>query len=413
MVADYQGGRDQSTTMSRINRIAVIGGGIGGLATALALLQRGIDVEVYEQSVELKEVGAGIHISANGTRVLDALGLETALRGVQFIPERRELRHWKTGETWPWLELGNASIERHGARHMLLHRGDLHSILANAVRALKSDAIKVGKRCVGVAQTEECVGLRFDTGEHMSAACVIGADGIHSKVRECLFGANQALFTGCVAWRGLVPMERLPPHISRTVGTNWLGQKGNVLHYPIRRGEIMNFCSTIERDDWRIESWMVEGTTEELASDFHGWHPDVHAIIRNIDAPLKWALMVRPPMDHWTKGRITLLGDACHPTLPYLGQGAVMAIEDAYVVAACLEQYFFDPTIAFNRYEEIRRNRTAAVVRKSHENRKQIFSPALANEGGVATAVTEEWQQERAAERLDWLYAYDATAAQI
>src|SRR6516165_316519 len=138
-------------------KLAVIGGGIGGLATALALLQRGIDVEVYEQSAELKEVGAGIHISANGTRVLDALGLETALRGVQVIPSRRELRHWKTGETWHWFELGRVSIQRHGARHMLLHRGDLHDILAHAVRALKADAIKLGKRCIALTQTEEHV----------------------------------------------------------------------------------------------------------------------------------------------------------------------------------------------------------------------------------------------------------------
>jgi salicylate hydroxylase len=394
-------------------RLAVVGGGIGGLATALALLRRGIDVDVYEQSEELKEVGAGIHISANGTRVLDALGLEAALRDVQVIPSRRELRHWKTGETWHWFELGSASIERHGARHMLLHRGDLHNILANAVRALKADAIKLGKRCVAVTQNNECVEIRFETGEQANAAFVIGADGIHSKVREGLFGADQVQFAGCVAWRGLVPMERLPPHISHSVGTNWLGPKGNVLHYPIRRGEIMNFCGSVERKDWRIESWIVEGTTEELASDFHGWHPNVHAIIQNIDAPFKWALMVRPPMDHWTKGRIVLLGDACHPTLPYLGQGAVMAIEDAYVVAACLKKYAHEPTIAFARYEELRRDRTAAVVLKSHENRKQIFSSALAIEGGVATAVTQEWQQERVAERLDWLYTYDATAIAV
>lgn len=393
-------------------RIAVIGAGIGGLAAALALLRRGIDVEVYEQSTELKEVGAGIQISANGTRVLDALGLEAALTRVQVVPLNRELRHWRTGETWHWFELGEASIRRHGRRHMLLHRGDLHDVLADAVRSLKADAIKLGKRCVAVMQTDEHVEIWFESGEHANAAFVIGADGIHSKVRECLFGANQAEFTGCVAWRGLVPMECLPPHIARNAGINWLGPKGHVLHYPVRRGEIMNFVSSVERDDWRIESWMVEGTTEELANDFYGWHPDVHAIIQNIAVPLKWALMVRPPMDRWT-GRITLLGDACHPTLPYLGQGAVMAIEDAYVVAACLAKYVNNPTIAFARYEELRRDRTATVVRKSHENRKQIFSPALADEGGVATAVTREWQQERVAERLDWLYTYDATAVRI
>jgi salicylate hydroxylase len=394
-------------------KIVIIGGGIGGLAAALALLRRGIDVDVYEQSPQLQEVGAGIHISSNGTRVLDALGLKVALARVQVIPSRREIRHWKTGETWNWFELGDTSIQRHGSRHMLLHRGDLHGILADAVRSLKANAIKLGMRCVSVKQSDEQAEVRFATGEVAHAAFVIGADGIHSKVRECLFGTDQPEFTGCVAWRGLVQMERLPPHISGFVGTTWLGPQGNVLHYPVRRGELMNFVSTLERDDWRVESWTVAGTTEELAHDFRGWHSDVHAIIEKIEAPRKWALMVRRPMDCWTKGRITLLGDACHPTLPYLGQGAVMAIEDAYVVAACLEKYFSRPEIAFARYEAVRRDWTAAVVRKSHENRKQIFSPALADEDGVAASVAREWQQGRVEERLDWLYKYDATAVHI
>ena len=170
----------------------------------------------------------------------------------------------------------------------------------------------------------------------------------------------------------------------------------------------MNFISIVERDDWKIESWTVEGTTSELADDFRGWHPDVHAMIQNIDTPFKWALMVRGPMEHWTKGRITLLGDACHPILPFLGQGGVMAIEDGYVIAACLKKYFADSATAFARYEHIRRERTAAVVRKSHEFRKQAFNPALADNDAVAVSVAQKWQQALARERLDWLYEYDA-----
>ena len=399
--------------MASPGKIAVIGGGIGGLAAALALLKRGLDVEVYESSTQLKEVGAGIQIGSNGTRVLYALGLEQALRRVQFIPSRREIRHWSTGETWNWFDLGATSVHRYGTPHLMLHRGDLHGILADAVRQLKADAIRLGKRCVAVTPTDDQVEVRFETGEAMKTEFVIGADGIHSKVRECLFGADKPEFTGCVAWRGLVPMERLPPRISRTLATNWLGPHGHVLHYPVRRGELMNCISLVERDDWQVESWTVEGTTAELTEDFRGWHPDVHAIIENIDTPFKWALMVRPPMDRWTKGRITLLGDACHPTLPFLGQGAVMAIEDAYVVAACLEKYFSDPMTGFARYEEIRKDRTAMVVRKSHENRREAFSPALTNKDEVAASVAREWQQVRVRERLDWLYAYDATSAEI
>ncbi len=399
--------------MASPSKIVVIGGGIGGLAAALALLKRGLDVEVYESSTQLKEVGAGIQIGSNGTRVLYALGLEQALRRVQFIPSRREIRHWSTGETWNWFDLGATSVHRYGTPHLMLHRGDLHGILADAVRQLKADAIRLGKRCVAVTPTDDQVEVRFETGEAMKTEFVIGADGIHSKVRECLFGADKPEFTGCVAWRGLVPMERLPPRISRTLATNWLGPHGHVLHYPVRRGELMNCISLVERDDWQVESWTVEGTTAELTEDFRGWHPDVHAIIENIDTPFKWALMVRPPMDRWTKGRITLLGDACHPTLPFLGQGAVMAIEDAYVVAACLKKYLGDPATAFARYEHLRRDRTAMVVRKSHENRREAFSPALTNKDEVAASVAREWQQVRVRERLDWLYAYDATSAEI
>jgi salicylate hydroxylase len=399
--------------MALPNTVGVVGGGIGGLAAALAMLQRGLDVEVYEQSPELKEVGAGIQISSNGTRVLHALGLEQALAAVQVIPSRREIRHWSSGETWSWFELGTTSAQRYGTPHVMLHRADLLGLLAEAVRRLKPHAIKLGRRCVAVSQTAEQVALRFDTGEVAKAAYVIGADGIHSTIRKSLFGSDRPEFTGCVAWRGLVPMRLLAPELARMVGTNWLGPRGHVLHYPVRRGELMNFISIVERDDWQIESWTVAGTTDELGRDFRGWHPDVHAIIDKIDTPFKWALMVRGPMDCWTKGRITLLGDACHPTLPFLGQGAVMAIEDGYVVAACIEKYFADPATTFSRYEQIRRDRTAMVVRKSHENRKQAFSPALANQDEVADSVTRDWQQVRRRERLDWLYAYDATLADV
>jgi salicylate hydroxylase len=389
----------------------IVGAGIGGLTAALALLRRGMDVDIYEQSTELKEVGAGVSISSNGTRVLDALGLEAALSRVQVVSSRKELRHWKTGERWDWYELGENQVR--GTRHMYLHRGDLQGILADAVRGLKPDAIKLGKRCVGVSQNDDRVEVRFASGDTADAAFVIGADGIHSNVRECLFDVDRPEFTGCVAWRGLVPMERLPAQIARAPGTNWLGPNGHVLHYPVRRGEIMNFIGMIERDDWQIESWMVEGTTEELANDFRGWHADVHAMIENISAPFKWALMVRRPMKRWSNGRITLLGDACHSTLPFLGQGAVMAIEDAYVIAGCLEKYSSQPAVAFARYEQIRKDRTAAVVRRAHENRRQAFSAAFACEDGVAVSVEQEWRQVRAEERLDWLYTYDATAQEI
>ncbi len=399
--------------MSASPPIIVIGGGIGGLTAALALLQRGLDVAVYEQAPVLREVGAGVQIGSNGTRVLFAMGLEQALREVQVLPPRRQLRHWRTGETWNWFDLGSASVERFGTPHILMHRNDLHGILVDAVRKLKSDAIKLGMRCTAVTQSADAAAAQFATGEQVSAAAVIAADGIHSQVRQCLFGAGKPEFTGCVAWRGLVPMDRLPPHLSELLTTNWIGPHGHVLHYPVRRGELMNFISIVERDDWQVESWIVEGTHDELAGDIRGWHADVHTFIDNIDTPYKWALLARGPMERWSIGRITLLGDACHPTLPFLGQGAVMAIEDAYIVAACLKKYVGEPERALARYEQIRKERTAAVVRKSHDNRRHVFSPALADSGALASEVARYWQQEHVKERLDWLYQYDATAIAV
>ena len=393
--------------------VVIIGGGIGGLTAALALLRRGIDVQIYEQSDQLKEVGAGIQISSNGSRVLYALGLESALTQVEVRPEARELRHWSTGETWNWFDLGDKNVARFGTPHLMFHRSDLHGLLADAVRSLKPDAITLSRKCVAVSSADSFAQAKFEDGSVVQAPYVIGADGIHSTVRVCLFGPSKPVFTNCIAWRGLIPMERLPSHLARMVGTNWLGPRGNVLHYPVRRGELMNFVSMSERSDWQVESWSMIGDKQELRRDFAGWHADVQLMIDKIDTPFKWAMMIREPMETWSNGRITLLGDACHPTLPFLGQGGVMSIEDGYVLAACLDRYFGEPSAVFSRYEDIRKDRTSMVVRKASENKNSAFEPRLADKQLVAVQVAREWQQVRLRERMDWLYNYDATSIAI
>jgi salicylate hydroxylase len=399
--------------MASVGKVVVIGGGIGGLTAALALLRQGLEVEVHEQSSELKEVGAGVQVGANGTRVLHALGLAKPLERLQVIPSGKEARLWNTGQSWKTLDLGAISVERYGSPHIMMHRGDLHAVLVDAIRAIKPDVVQLGQKCTELTQNSESVEVHFEGGRPAKAGLVIGADGIHSKVRRALFGKDSPQFTGCVAWRGLVPMHRLPHHLARNTATSWLGPAGHVLHYPVRRGELMNFIAFMERTDWRVESWTVAGTIAELANDFLGWHADVHHIIRHIDVPYKWALWVRPPMERWSVGRVTLLGDACHPTMPFLGQGAVMAIEDAYVLAGCLKKYAGDPTTALAKYESARRERTAAVVRASTETRNRAFNRALADAEGVRAYLAREWEQGPVMARYDKVYAYDATSVPI
>lgn len=399
--------------MTRKPHVVIAGAGLGGLTAALSLLRSGIDVDVYEQASELKEVGAGVQISANGTRVLHALGLADALRDLSWEPAGKELRLWNTGETWPMFDLGAESVQRYGFPYYMFHRADLHDVLAAAVRREKPDAIHLNAKATGCDPAGERPTLRFSDRPSVSCDVLVGADGVHSVVRQALFGPDQPQFTGCIAWRGVIPAERLPKHLLRPVGANWVGPGGHVVHYFLRRGELLNFVGIRERQDWQIESWIAAGTVDECLRDFAGWHDDILTMIRNIATPYKWALKVREPMARWTQGRVTLLGDACHATLPFMAQGAVMAIEDGFILARCLRLWPNEPEAALRRYEDARRERANGVVRQSTRMTTLFHNEELADHDRARAFMARQFQPEQTRERYEWLFAYDATAAAV
>ena len=394
-------------------RVLIAGAGLGGLTAALALLRMGCEVDVYEQAAELREVGAGLQLSANGTHVFYALGVGQALKAHSCETEGKEIRLWNSGETWKLFDLGRSSVERYGYPYFTVYRPDLLEVLADAVRREKPDAIHLGTKCIGFTQDSSSVSLNLENGQTIAGDALIGADGVHSRIRQGLFGADQPQFTGVIAWRGIVPMQALPPHMARRVGTNWIGPGGHVVHYPLRSGRLMNFVGALERSDWQVESWSARGTNAELARDFEGWHEDVHALIRNIPAPYKWALMVRPPMQRWSVGRVSLLGDACHSMLPFLAQGAVMAIEDGYVLGRALSEGQGDVPSRLRRYESARRERTNRAVEGSASNVQRFHNRALADPREARQYVDREWAGQRVAERYEWLFRYDATSVAI
>lgn len=393
-------------------RVVIVGGGIGGLVAALSLLRRGIDAAVYEQAAELGEIGAGVQVSPNGSRALFALGLAEPLLARSCQASGKEIRLWSTGQPWTLFDLGAESERQYGFPYLTVYRPDLLDALVEAVEREKPGTIRLGRRLVGFEQRGSRICVQFEDGSTAEGDVLVGADGIHSRVRHGLWGQEEVRFSGLVAWRGVVPAERLPPHLARPVGTNWVGPGRHVIHYPLRRGALMNFVGIVERLDWQVESWTAWGTTAELAADFAGWHEDVHSLIDAIDVPNKWALMVRDPLPRWGRSRITLLGDACHPTLPMLAQGAVQAIEDGFMLGRALAEVE-DVEEALDRYEAARKDRTARVVRGSAENAARFHNPALADPAGAAAYVDREWAEERVRQRYDWLFRYNVEDAAI
>ena len=376
-------------------------------------MQRGFEVVLCEQADTLRETGAGVQISPNGTRVLASLGVLDRLRSLAVEPKAKMIRLWNSGESWPLFDLGTASVAEYGFPYLMIHRGDLQSVLAEAVMQADPKAIRRGAEVVDVQSRRDEAVATLANGETVAADIVIGADGIHSGVRAKMFGAAPAAFTGCMAWRGVIPSSRLPAHLVGDVGVNWVGPGRHVVTYPLRRGELMNFVGVVERSGWETESWTAKGTHDECAADFAGWHPDVHALIDHIDVHYRWALMSRPPMERWSSGRVVLMGDACHPMLPFMAQGAVMAIEDAVILARCLAAHRDDHDAAFAAYEAARVARANRCVVAAERNREIFHNDRLMDREDAARYVSLQWNEARVRERYHWLFSFDAVGGDL
>ncbi len=380
--------------------IIVAGAGLGGLTLALCLARAGFAVTMLEQAEKLGEVGAGVQISANGARVLYHLGLAEALQAVAFRPEQGEMRHWQSGETLGSRPLGQASEQAFGFPYFHLHRADFHQVLADALAALAPGAVHLGAKVTGFKQSGSGVTVMTQAGDSFSGDVLVGCDGIHSAIRAQMFGPDAPRFTGCVAWRATVPTDALPPGHVRPVASNWIGRGGHFVHYYVRRGELVNCVGVMEQDAWQAESWSSEGAKTAFLADFKDWHEDVQILMRQAESCFRWGLFDRDPMPRWSEGRVTLLGDACHPMLPFMAQGAVMAIEDAYTLAQCLAVGANGPEPALRHYEELRRARTATVQQMSRDNIQFFHNADIPN-------LVERMSSHREAHL--WLYSFDVT----
>jgi salicylate hydroxylase len=388
----------------RQQRIAIIGGGIGGLCAALSLLQAGCDVQVYEQASALGEIGAGIQISPNASRILYRLGLANALAKTAVRPLASHQRGWDDGRTLQRSVMGDAMEAAFGTPYFHFHRADLLRALIDAVPA---ERVHLRHRFEQLTDHGDAVEVRFANGATISADLLVGADGIHSAVRAALFGAEHPQFTGCIAYRGLVPAERLGHLELELTAGNWLGPGRHFVHYFVAARRLLNFVAVIEQESWTGESWTDRGQVADALAAYDGWHPQVRGIIGAVDETFIWALFDRAPLPHWSVGRTTLLGDACHAMLPFMAQGAAQSIEDGATLAACLQRFDNDHMAdALRLYETLRLPRASKLQAMSRANKTRFHLPdgpaQLARDAELAV------RGDRAIPTIGWLYAHDA-----
>jgi len=361
-------------------QITIIGGGIGGLTAALSLQHFGFKVSVFEQAETLGEVGAGLTLSPNANHALNFLGLESALQQTCVIPQTAGVKHYQTGEMLILNKRADTPRERYGADYLQIHRADLHATLALAVSSNDPGCIHTSHELINVEQNSNRVQATFANGQVVASDALIACDGVRSVVRGQLFATGDPAFTGYIAWRGLVPADDLPQGVIDPDSAICTGPDQTFTRYLIRRGELLNYVAVARRSGWKEEGWSLRADKQELAEEFSDWSDDVRTIIKLTpeDALYKWALFDRDPLENWINGKIALLGDAAHPMLPFMGQGAAMAIEDGLILGRC----FADAASveeALQRYQAARLERTSMVLLESRANIKRLQRPDTNN----------------------------------
>ncbi|WP_406453030.1 FAD-dependent monooxygenase [Streptomyces sp. NBC_00876] len=385
-------------------RIAVVGAGIAGLTAALSLSRAGMRCEVFEQTRNLREVGAGVQLAPNATRLLHRLGLGRRLSQVAVRPSAVEMRSWDENQLLGRTELGDACEELYDAPYYTVHRADLHQALLSSI---DNNVLHIGRRCVGVEELPEGVRLRFEDGSTYEADVVIGTDGIHSVVRDTL-AADEPTFSGQSIYRGLVPADQLPFLMEDPKVRLWFGPDQHCVCYPVSAGRWISVGATAPAGDWSVESWTAQGRAEELLETYQGWNDEVLTVLKSVRSVGRWALHDRDPLTRWSTRRTTVAGDAAHPMLPFQAQGANQAIEDAVVLTAALQGVQPDGIPdALARYERIRRPRTDGLQQLSRANSRSfhLSDGEGQRERDLVLAGTQSLREQA------WLYGYDAESA--
>lgn len=394
-------------------RVLIAGGGISGLTAALCFARRGDEVAIFEQAPDFDEVGAGLQLSPNAMRVFRFLGLENALAMGGFAPDFAEMRMGQSGRQifqFP-LGKGDAAQKRWGAPYLHIHRADLVTILRAALEQETGVALHTNARVEQYEDHGGAISLRLESGAQYSGDLLIGADGIHSAIRTQMLGPDQPRFTGNIAWRGTASIEALGQNAPEPNATIWLGRGKHAVTYRLKGGTLANFVGVVERSEWQSESWSVQGAKAEALADFSGWHPIVQTLVEASPRLFRWGLFDRLPLQRWTDGRAVLLGDACHPMLPFMAQGAGQAVEDAFVLARLVEEGATDIPNALRLYATRRQPRTSKVQAISRSNASLFHHRAapkrLATYGPIWLA--GRFAPRAIMARQDWLYGHDVT----